>query len=288
MNLQILKALIHKEFASLRRDVHGLLALFVLPMVFIVVMSMALKDVYAPGKKTLVWATHGSSGSQALALLERWQLSHGKRVALPTDWQAQLRHGKLAYVLEFHALADVALSGQDAIKAPAVRLLADPGIDAGALQSLSATLEGEAQRLRARNTLAAITEKALPESGEAETLSQTLRLGAGPRPTAVQQNVPAWLVFGMFFVIATIAGLFVEERRCGALARLTSLGVSPGVLIAAKVLPYLVVNAVQARQIAQHALVDDVALHETRRIVLHFLDERDLLARWVRSGAPLP
>ena len=68
----------------------------------------------------------------------------------------------------------------------------------------------------------------------------------GPRPTAVQQNVPAWLVFGMFFVVASIAGLFVEERACGALSRLRSLGAKPWQLIFSKIVPYLGVNGVQA------------------------------------------
>jgi ABC-2 type transport system permease protein len=62
----------------------------------------------------------------------------------------------------------------------------------------------------------------------------------------VQQNVPAWLVFGMFFVVASIAGLFVEERACGALSRLRSLGARPWQLIVSKIAPYLGVNGVQA------------------------------------------
>ena len=41
-------ALAKKELQALSRDVHGLAALFLMPMVFIIVMSMALKDVYTP------------------------------------------------------------------------------------------------------------------------------------------------------------------------------------------------------------------------------------------------
>ncbi|RYY95608.1 MAG: ABC transporter permease, partial [Comamonadaceae bacterium] len=67
-----------------------------------------------------------------------------------------------------------------------------------------------------------------------------------PRPTAVQQNVPAWLVFGMFFVVASLSSLFLQERASGTLARLRSLGVSPLMLLASKALPYLGVNALQA------------------------------------------
>ncbi|MEO8154186.1 MAG: ABC transporter permease, partial [Rhizobacter sp.] len=78
-------------------------------------------------------------------------------------------------------------------------------------------------------------------------LIQAERFGSnGPRPSAVQQNVPAWLVFGMFFVIASLSGLVVEERNSGALARLHSLGVPRSVMLASKALPYLGVNAVQA------------------------------------------
>ena len=50
----------------------------------------------------------------------------------------------------------------------------------------------------------------------------------------------------MFFVVASIAGLFVEERACGALARLRSLGARPWQLIVSKIIPYLGVNGVQA------------------------------------------
>jgi ABC-2 type transport system permease protein len=72
------------------------------------------------------------------------------------------------------------------------------------------------------------------------------RASAGPRPTAVQQNVPAWLLFGMFFVVASISSLFVEERACGVLARLHSLGARPWQLMAGKLIPYMLVNGLQA------------------------------------------
>jgi ABC-2 type transport system permease protein len=50
----------------------------------------------------------------------------------------------------------------------------------------------------------------------------------------------------MFFVVASIAGLFVEERACGALARLRSLGAQPWQLIVSKIVPYVLVNGIQA------------------------------------------
>jgi hypothetical protein len=44
----MLLALIKKELLALVRDMHGLAVLFLMPMVFIVLMSLTLKDIYRP------------------------------------------------------------------------------------------------------------------------------------------------------------------------------------------------------------------------------------------------
>src|SRR5436309_390425 len=71
-------------------------------------------------------------------------------------------------------------------------------------------------------------------------------IGKTARPSSVQQNVPAWLIFGMFFVVMPISSLFVVERREGTLARLVSLRVPFSMLLLGKVGPYFVVNLAQA------------------------------------------
>jgi ABC-2 type transport system permease protein len=62
----------------------------------------------------------------------------------------------------------------------------------------------------------------------------------------VQQNVPAWLIFGMFFVVLPISALFIVERRDGTLARLVSQRVPFPMLLAGKVGPFFVINLAQA------------------------------------------
>ena len=47
----MLYALVKKELLALSRDVHGLAALFVMPVLFIVIMSLALQDVYSPPQR---------------------------------------------------------------------------------------------------------------------------------------------------------------------------------------------------------------------------------------------
>ncbi len=55
----------------------------------------------------------------------------------------------------------------------------------------------------------------------------------------VQQNVPAWAIFGMFFTAIPIAGTILQERNSGIWIRLTSLPVSHLQLFCGKVLAYI-------------------------------------------------
>jgi ABC-2 type transport system permease protein len=64
-------------------------------------------------------------------------------------------------------------------------------------------------------------------------------------PSAVQQNVPAWLVFSMFLIVIPLSNTFISERGQGTLMRLKSMNVSRFALITGKMVPYLFINAVQ-------------------------------------------
>jgi ABC-2 type transport system permease protein len=43
------------------------------------------------------------------------------------------------------------------------------------------------------------------------------------RPTAAQQNVPAWALFGMFFIVVPLSGSLIRERQTGSLLRLMTM-----------------------------------------------------------------
>lgn len=64
-------------------------------------------------------------------------------------------------------------------------------------------------------------------------------------PTSVQQNVPAWTLFGMFFIVVPLAGTLVRERQEGTLLRLMTMPVGSGSLLLGKVLAYLLVCLLQ-------------------------------------------
>jgi ABC-2 type transport system permease protein len=243
----MLPGLMKKELLALGRDVHGLAALFLMPLLFIVVMSLALKDVYNPPLRSLRYAVDARDAGPAAQDLQRlWRQGHGEAQPLPADWQAQLRSGSLKYVIVLEAGLSDELARLSNPREPFIRLLAEPGIDGNLFNALRAEAQAIAGQLKARGALQTLGEQMAPNP-TADRLVLAERFASdGPRPTSVQHNVSAWLVFGMFFVIAALANLFVEERRCGALARLQSLGVPDWVLLASKALPYFGVNVLQA------------------------------------------
>lgn len=65
------------------------------------------------------------------------------------------------------------------------------------------------------------------------------------QPTAVQQNVPAWAIFGIFFISVPLAGSFIHERQTGTLNRLKVFPVSYWTIMAGKLLAYGCVCVVQ-------------------------------------------
>ncbi|MBL0730709.1 ABC transporter permease [Piscinibacter sp. HJYY11] len=244
----MLPALIKKELLALIRDPHSLAALFLLPVLFIVIMSLALKDYYSPPQKSLAYAVQAEdTGPLARALVKNWERGHGPAQPLSPDWQQQLREGRLKYVLVLQPGLSQELEEPSLPTQAHIRLVAEPGLDGNLLNTLRAELAGTAGELKARAALAQNNAPKPAADASMINIVQPERAGnTGPRPSAVQQNVPAWLVFGMFFVVASLAGLVVEERTSGTLARLRSLGVSRSTLLASKGLPYLGVNAVQA------------------------------------------
>ncbi len=64
-------------------------------------------------------------------------------------------------------------------------------------------------------------------------------------PTSVQQNVPAWTLFGMFFIVIPLGGALIRERQEGTLNRLLTMPVSSCSLLLGKVLAYVMVCLLQ-------------------------------------------
>jgi ABC-2 type transport system permease protein len=76
-----------------------------------------------------------------------------------------------------------------------------------------------------------------------EEFEQTGR--AEIKPSVIQNNVPGFILFAMFFIVIPLSASMIAEKNEGAYARLRTLPVGTGVLLMAKVAVYLVVCLLQ-------------------------------------------
>ena len=127
-------------------------------------------------------------------------------------------------------------------------LLRDLEADLGALGADEGEADSEADQSDPTDFASASrsAQRASPVPADAIRLSQ---LGSGDaeatEPTAVQQSVPAWLVFAMFFVVIPLSNTFIAERQLRTFERLRSLDVAPSWLLIGKLVPYAAVHQVQ-------------------------------------------
>ncbi|MBN2419464.1 MAG: ABC transporter permease, partial [Deltaproteobacteria bacterium] len=64
-------------------------------------------------------------------------------------------------------------------------------------------------------------------------------------PNEVQQNIPAWTLFGMFFIVVPLSGALIRERQEGTLTRLFTLPVPFLTLLIGKILAYITICLIQ-------------------------------------------
>jgi ABC-2 type transport system permease protein len=244
-----------KEWLALARDVHGLAVLFVLPAVFIVVMSLALSDAFdGEARRGTDFAVLGLENAKLADRLTQSLAGDGFRATpAPSDEAAardSVRRGAHGLVLVVPAGFERTLGADPKADSPALVLLADPTLPPTQLVAFQQRVLGAT--LGARVSAMAVGAGLSSDPGAFDlkrAASLSVEVVGNPRsgrPSSVQQNVPAWLIFGMFLVVLPMSSLFIVERREGTLARLVSQQVPFSMLLLGKVGPFFVVNLVQA------------------------------------------
>jgi ABC-2 type transport system permease protein len=72
-----------------------------------------------------------------------------------------------------------------------------------------------------------------------ETPQELLQLNS------VQHNVPAWTIFGMFFIVISLSGSIIKERDDGSYTRILTMPGSYGTVMAGKIAAYLFICMIQ-------------------------------------------
>ena len=254
-----------KEFLLMTRDIHAVAVLFVMPAVFIMIMSLAMRDLFEQHNTVHinVLAVNQDKGKTSKELLKAMEKLPAfkfhlleKDVATDKVKEQMLSQDyKFALVIGENFSAFVRDSEKEKNQKPLV-LFANPAVNLQTQMILTSALDGRLAKLRQDALIDRIGQlltaagmdakkfKAAEES-QVEVRYAYKGLRAVAAPSAVQQSVPAWLVFSMFFIVIPISNTFISERGQGTLMRLKSMNVSRFSLILGKMIPYLFVNALQ-------------------------------------------
>ena len=256
MRARVLGACARKETLLLWRDPQTLVLLFLMPAVFILVMSLALEDRFRQGGASVatVLASDGDGSASAARLLEALRATDGFDVRTvdadgPSALGERVRSGDHGFGVWIEPGFETAVYADGGEPGRYLHVLVGAKIDrqrealmlAAVRQGLgSARMAALAERL---SPLVAID----PAGGEAALRKRYLFDGAGggAAPSSVQQNVPAWLVFGIFFVVIPLSNTMIRERQSGMEQRLRTTPAGAGAILAGKLLPYFALNQLQ-------------------------------------------
>jgi ABC-2 type transport system permease protein len=257
MNMRAWLAGVRKELLLLMHDWHALLLLFLMPLAFLVIMSLAMQDEFAQraGRKISVAVVDRDASDASRALIAA--IAGGGTVSVRTAQmepalKEQLRSEGDAFGIEIKRGYSRTLPQAASPLSQRVVLV----VAADTTRQTELIFAGTLREILARERLTAILGPlAVLSSGSAggfdaansrPAVEYAYRSSNGTQaPSAVQQNVPAWLVFGAFFVVIPLSNTLIRERQQGTLRRLRTMPVSQGTLLAGKLAPYFLVNVLQ-------------------------------------------
>lgn len=257
--MRVLVTLVRKELLLLRRDWHALALLFVMPAFFILLMSLAMRDVFATGRTStfnyyLVNEDTTAFASSIADAIGTHKVFEATAPVSSAERNRKILRGDVQFAVTIPL--GFARSLPDSIPLR-IAVVSGAGVSPPVNELFIAAVREAVTSVYLRARVAALNPQLMNGAGNADFLQmqkvnallseQTLYEHAelSNRPTSVQQNVPAWLVFAMFFVALPLSTTWLQERTQGTFTKLRSMGLSPAVLLAGKLIPYLLINMLQ-------------------------------------------
>lgn len=263
---------IFKELRLLSRDLHGVAVLFMMPILFMLIMSAALSNDNELSQEVpivLLSSPNQPLNADFLQALkdEELNVQQGNLAELKA-FQENLQAGKFSLLIANLNEKTTALSEDKPLQ-----LWLNPSVDRGWLLGVKGVLQKHYTQLRLEQYMAdnkitlknnkqkqikEIENKVNKELDQkfsqindylAKDLWQEVYLNRQgkevAKPNSVQHSVPAWLIFGMFFIMIPLSNVMAMERQTNTITRLRMARASAFQLIIAKLIPYFMINQLQ-------------------------------------------
>ena len=278
-----------KDLKILLKDRGGVVTLFLMPVMFILVMSVALRGAFEPGgsdspvRLLVVNQDEGGLAAQAISDLESLR---GMEVVQEVDGRPLDREEverlivkgdyRVALVFPPDFTERVERTGDESDRPAEIVLIADPASGTQFLAPVRGAIVGIVERragiARVRrgieSAFAEAVSKLPPEQAAVlneigRRISESVPDGSGEKqllkveevapkefqvkrfPNAVEQNVPGYTIFGVFFIVQVLATSLLREKEDGTFRRLLAAPMTKSAILLGKLFPYYLVTILQ-------------------------------------------
>ncbi|MBT3239491.1 MAG: ABC transporter permease [Chloroflexi bacterium] len=282
-----------KDLKVLVRDRGGMISLFLMPVMFILVMSFAQRDMYSVGttdkpvELLVVNLDEGDLAEEVITNLaaidgmDAVQEFEGKTLNYTlADKLIEDREYNVAIIFpeNFSDQILAATSDPNSMEA-VVKFIADPSTSTQFLAPIRGSVEGFIQSMisfaqlpdRLLNGFDQMAAESPAEqagfiTSVGNTFVENMATGdfvsdanLGVRfeqvapssyrvpqyPTSIEQNVPGYTIFGVFFIVQVLATSILSEKQDGTFRRLLVAPLARQALLLGKLVPYYIVNLIQ-------------------------------------------
>jgi ABC-2 type transport system permease protein len=232
--LRQLKEVIRKELLILLRDRQTVLLLFLMPVALIFFLSLAIKGVYTDkitGRQIQLVLENESGSPKALLLEEKIK---SNKLIQRIDRPHGMDNDRIFEYDKAQAIVFIPKGFDDGTKP--VEIQFDPVLDTG-------------YKIALRSLITSLTVEVVMDIDNLEgVVSSFLIEKTKPNrefPSPLQQSVPGYAIFAMFFIAVPMSIGFLKEKNDGTLQRVFTYPVNANMIALGKVIPYYLINLIQ-------------------------------------------
>lgn len=254
--MERLFAIVKKECILLGRDVPGLIILFLMPVLLIFVVTLAQENALRMQERKTTLLLAGNPGNSLFpALKTAFDSSGFFDVTTHLDGK-QLEIGAARKFVESGEYGFAVLAGPHD---SAITILCDPTLKDSYRATVTSSLVYIIRATQGREVMNGILGGLPSEMQPVVTAMVEGRMKSLPpvresfavrerstiQPNVIQNNVPGFIMFAMFFIVIPLAGSIIAEKTEGSYQRLRSLPVRMASVLGGKVIVYLAVCLIQ-------------------------------------------
>ncbi len=274
----------YKEFLLLKRDIGGLVILFVMPLILVITVTLIQEStsqhIFNSKIKVLLIDNDANALSQTiisnlkegnsfeiitsidkksitedqvndLILSSQYKLAIIIPKDLTKNLKAKVSQNVSKILKEFEISEDNSVENVE-IDTQQIKLYFDPTIQLSFRNGIKSAIDNMVSKIETQSIYKAFKEELEIDKDVFENKEFISFLEINPqknnkeiKPNSVQHNVPAWALFAIFFIIVPLSINIVNEKNQGTFVRLKTNPISYATILGGKVIIYLTVCLIQ-------------------------------------------